>query len=66
MIRFGFLKQKFTDHSGSTSEDDDQLIQIAAQIVKIHPQGIEPTPVSGRTSVFYEALIFRGLDFTHQ
>ena len=36
MIKSGFPKQSFANHSELTSEDD-QLTEIAAQIVKIHP-----------------------------
>lgn len=36
MIKSGFPKQTFVDHSELTSEDD-QLTDISAQIVKIHP-----------------------------
>jgi hypothetical protein len=36
LIKSGFPRQPFVDHSELTSEDD-QLTEIAAQIVKIHP-----------------------------
>ncbi|MBW8323659.1 MAG: hypothetical protein K0M50_02730 [Prolixibacteraceae bacterium] len=36
-IKSGLLKQPFFDHVEKTTEEDDKLKEIAAQIVKIHP-----------------------------